>query len=74
MTPPVIRAIGQPQGVFQDVDALAGTEAFNIYGRDGARLGRWQSVRGVTDEALLDAFQALLERQAFLSRPFLVTR
>lgn len=61
-------------GVFEDIEALRGTQAFNVYGVDGRRLGRWKAVEGVTDEALLDAFRELLQRQASLARPFLVTR
>jgi hypothetical protein len=61
-------------GVFEDIEALRGTQAFNVYGSDGRRLGRWEAVEGVTDEALLEAFRELLQRQASLARPFLVTR
>lgn len=51
------------RGVFHDIDALEGTEGFNVYGSNGKRLGRWEAVRGVTDDELLDAFEALLERR-----------
>lgn len=62
-----LRATNTPdegeRGVFCDIDALSGTEAFNIYDSTGRRLGRWEAVQGVTDENLLDAFDALLERR-----------
>lgn len=51
------------RGVFHDIDALEGTEGFNVYGSNGKRLGRWEAVRGVTDDELLDAFEELLERR-----------
>ncbi len=51
------------RGVFHDIDALEGTEGFNVYGSNGKRIGRWEAVRGVTDDELLDAFEALLERR-----------
>ena len=49
-------------GVFEDEYALAGTQAFNLYGASGKRLGRWEAVAGVTDEEFLDAMEALLAR------------
>lgn len=59
---PISPSIGE-RGVFEDEYALAGTEAHNVYGPDGERLGRWEAVAGVTDDELLDAFEALLERR-----------
>lgn len=53
----------EDEGVFQDDDALAGTEAFNVYGANGRRLGRWTAAVGVTDEMLLEAFSELLKRK-----------
>lgn len=68
--PPPQTPLGSPispengeSGVFQDEDALAGTEAFNVYGVDGVRLGRWEAAQGTTDERLLEAFGELLERR-----------
>ena len=62
-----LRATSAPdtgeRGVFQDEYALAGTEAHNVYGLDGKRIGRWEAVEGVTDDQLLDAFEELLERR-----------
>lgn len=51
------------RGVFQDIEPLEGTEAFNIYGSNGKRLGRWEAVQGVTDDQLLDAFEEMLVRR-----------
>jgi hypothetical protein len=56
------RQFSEEPGIFQDVDALAGTEVFNVYGLDGNRLGRWESAEGVTDDILIDAFGALVDR------------
>lgn len=50
-------------GIFRDVDALEGTDVFNVYGSDGRRLGRWEAAEDVTDEELLEAFGHLLERR-----------
>lgn len=52
-----------PRGVYEDPDAFPGTNAFNVYRADGARIGRWEAPAGVTDEELLDAFEGLLERK-----------
>lgn len=52
-----------PGGIFRDVDALAGTDVFNVYAVDGKRLGRWEAAEDVTDEQLLDAFGDFLERR-----------
>jgi hypothetical protein len=60
-------------GIFRDVDALEGTDVFNVYGSDGRRLGRWEASEDVTDKELLEAFGELLERRRLrvtpLSRP-----
>lgn len=50
-------------GIFRDVDALEGTDVFNIYGADGKRIGTWEAGEGSTDEALLTAFGEFLERK-----------
>lgn len=50
-------------GIFRDVDALEGTDVFNIYGADGRRIGTWEAGEGSTDEALLSAFGEFLERR-----------
>lgn len=51
------------QGIFRDVDALEGTDVFNIYGMDGVRLGRWEAAEDATDDELLEAFGEFLERR-----------
>lgn len=50
-------------GVREDLDALAGTNAFNVYGASGKRLGRWEAQAGVTDPQLLEAFDGLIQRK-----------
>lgn len=52
-----------PRGVYEDVEAFPGTNAFNVYRADGARIGRWEAPAGITDDDLLAAFDALLERK-----------
>jgi hypothetical protein len=52
-----------PRGVYEDPEAFPGTNAFNVYRSDGARIGRWEAPTGVTDEELLVAFEGLLERK-----------
>lgn len=39
-----------------------GTNVFNVYRSDGARIGRWEAPVGVTDEKLLLALSELLAR------------
>lgn len=51
------------RGVHEDTECFPGTNAYNVYRGDGARIGRWEAVAGVTDEELLAAFDGLLERK-----------
>ena len=50
-------------GIFRDVDALEGTERFNLYHSDGTRLGTWEAVEGVTDDEFLRALAVFLDRK-----------
>lgn len=50
-------------GLFHDADAFPGTEAFNLYGQNGQRIGRWSAVEGMTDTELIEAFLDFLARR-----------
>ena len=54
---------GGEGGIFRDVDALPGTETFNLYDSDGKRIGCWTAVAGATDDELLVALGELLLRR-----------
>ena len=56
-------------GIFRDVDALPGTDVFNVYGMDGRRLGRWEAAQDVTDDGLILAFGEFLERRHLYLMP-----
>lgn len=55
--------ISHEGGLFHDPDCFPGTEAFNIYGSDGKRIGRWYAVDGATDTELMEAFLDFLARR-----------
>lgn len=53
----------EPQvGVFEDLDAFAGTYVLNVYDASGRRIGRWEAIAGKTDDPLCDAFFGFGER------------
>ena len=51
-------------GVYEDLEALAGTYVLTLYDADGRRIGRWEAIAGVTDENLCVAFEEFIERRS----------
>ena len=64
-----IKPVRDSGGIFRDVDALPGTDVFNVYGMDGRRLGRWEAAQDVTDDGLILAFGEFLERRHLYLMP-----
>jgi len=60
---PLGSAISPEGGLFHDPDTFPGTEAFNLYGPDGRRIGRWYAIEGATDPGLIEAFLDFLARR-----------
>ncbi len=69
LIPPLAVSEQPPTGVFEDVEALAGTYVLNLYNDAGRRVGRWEAVEGITDTEMVNALWDFLGRLSLSRAP-----